>query len=78
MLHEYGTLDEVKSELSWLVSELKAGTFKGRTVPFLTEGADLGSRNIIGKGWNNFIKQNINTGKGTESSLATGVCSCNL
>ena len=55
MLHEYGTLDEVKSELSWLVTELKCSTFKGKTVPFLTEGADLGSRNIIGKGMPNYF-----------------------
>lgn len=54
MLHEYGTLDEVKTELSWLVSELKSSSFKSSTVPFLTEGADLGSRNIIGKGESEF------------------------
>lgn len=50
MLHEYGTLEEVKSELSWLVSELKFSGFKAKSVPFLTEGSELGVRNIIGKG----------------------------
>jgi hypothetical protein len=50
MLHEYGTIEEVKTELSWLVGELKASNMQARNVPFLTQDEEIGVRNIIGKG----------------------------
>jgi len=45
--HEYGSLDDVKGELSWLVAELKAANFVARSVPFLTESNELGERNTL-------------------------------
>ena len=48
--HEYGALDEVKTELSWLVAELKCPKFIGKSVPFLTDSSELGERNIIHSG----------------------------
>ena len=48
--HEYGALDEVKTELSWLVAELKCPNFIGKSVPFLTDSSELGERNIIHSG----------------------------
>lgn len=48
--HEYGALEEVKTELSWLVAELKCPNFIGKSVPFLTDSSELGERNIIHSG----------------------------
>ena len=48
--HEYGALDEVKTELSWLVAELKCPNFIGKSVPFLTDSSELGERNVIHSG----------------------------
>ena len=50
MLHTYKSMDAVKNELSWLVSELKANNFKRSNVPFLTESAQIENRSILGKG----------------------------
>ena len=45
--HEYGSLEDVKGELSWLVAELKAASFVAKSVPFLTESNELGERNTL-------------------------------
>ena len=50
MAHQYGNMESVKEELSWLVGELKAKTFTQPKVPFLTESTDVENRSILGKG----------------------------
>jgi len=49
MVHEYGSQDHVKEELSWLVKELKHKNCRDRNIPFLTEGEDQ-ARNVIATG----------------------------
>jgi len=50
MLHKYESMESVKNELSWLVKELKAANFKAKSVPFLTESAEIENRTILGRG----------------------------
>ena len=74
MLHSYESMESVKNELSWLVTELKASQFKQSSVPFLTESAQIENRTILGKGnskisGNYVIEESISRDKNNQEQV---------